>query len=281
MDRFTTLLPLTSNTSCGYHRITLPMNHAWIDPNYTDTPGRIGKEKVLFFNRTLPFPIKNRFILDLDDYWVLPPTNPHYAHWARLRMSERIAENISKAECVLTTNARLASLISKQRGSGKDVYIVPNALPFDTGQFVKTQLGKTLVYAGGISHIEDIKEIEHLKVDYYGGLKGSTSLPLGIYMAAYNNRLASLVPLQKGLFNSCKSNLKILEAGAKGIGCIASPVEPYLNDVDKHVMLYGFRKGIRLDEVEQQSKVLAEHVRKHYHLDDANKTRMEIISRYL
>lgn len=281
MDKYTTLLPLTSNTSCGYHRITLPMQQAGITPIYIEEVSRIQKDKVLFFNRFIPFPTKNRFILDLDDYWDLPISSPHYFYWNKMRLPQRIANNIKMAECVLTTNSTLAGHISKQRGSTKDVYVVPNALPFDTGQFTLTEPGRDLVYAGGISHIHDIQQIEHLHVEYYGGLKGSTSLPLGIYMSAYNKKLASLVPLESGLFNACKSNLKILEAGAKGIGCIASKVLPYYNDVDKHVMYYGFSKIPPRKALEEQGLVLAKHVREHYHLDQVNKLRMDIIEKYL
>src|SRR5690606_35079592 len=113
-----------------------------------------------------------------------------------------------KAECVLVTNDNLAARVISVRGSSKDIHIVPNALPFDEGQFKKTPQIGGFVYAGGISHVEDVKEIRHLPVKFYGGLNGSTTFPLNRYMTVYDGRLASLVPLQENEFNSCKSNLK-------------------------------------------------------------------------
>lgn len=281
MELYSTLIPIASNTSCGYHRICLPMEHAGsvVYPDYK--PAFLKKDKVLFFNRVIPFETENRFILDLDDYWDLPDTNPHKRAWKDQRMAERICANIIKAECVLVTNRNLADKVLEVRGSSKDIHIVPNALPFDEGQFKRTTQMAGYVYAGGISHQEDVKEIRHLPVKFYGGLNGSISYPFNRYMMVYDTKLASLVPLQKNVFNYCKSNLKILEAGAKGIGCVASAVEPYLNDVDKNVMFYGFDKIPTVRDFKDQGKALAEHVRQHYHLKNINHQRLQILNQYV
>ena len=270
MDKFTTLTPITSNTSCGYHRITLPFGDM--------VDRKINKDSVLFFNRVANGAYRNRYFLDLDDYWILPKTNPHYQSWRIHNMSQMIVNNVKGALAVTVTNERLASKVMQYN---KNVHIVPNALPFDTGQFTKSKIGSDYVFAGGVSHTEDIKLIEHIKAKYFGGLKGSTIYPLTDYMKSYDNKLASLVPLQSGEFNECKSNLKILEAGAKGIGCIASGVYPYLNDTDKDVMFYGFDKLPSAKELKQQGIELAKHVRKYYDLKEINKKRFEILGYYI
>lgn len=270
MDKFSILTPIAEPTSCGYHRITLPF-----DGMLNKT---IEKDSVLFFNRVNKHENTHRFFLDLDDYWILPKTNPHYLGWQSHKMPQRIVNNIKNAIAVFVTNQRLADKVLPYN---KNVHIIPNALPFDKGQFTRTTQVNDFVFAGGVSHSKDIELIKHIECKYYGGLKGSRSYSLDRYMKAYDNKLASLVPLLPGEFNECKSNLKILEAGAKGIGCIASKVHPYDNDLDRDVMFYGFDKLPSKDELKCQGKELANHVRKNYHLDLVNKERFSILAYYL
>lgn len=57
-------------------------------------------------------------------------------------------------------------------------------------------------------------------------------LPVYEYMRLYNGTSISIAPLQRNTFNECKSNLKTIEAGCKGIPIIASYVEPYIQDME-------------------------------------------------
>lgn len=53
------------------------------------------------------------------------------------------------------------------------------------------------------------------------------NLPVYEYGAHYEQIDVALIPLQHGLFNSCKSELKIIEAGMTGCAAIVSDVMPY------------------------------------------------------
>lgn len=53
------------------------------------------------------------------------------------------------------------------------------------------------------------------------------NLPVLEYGAHYEQGDVALIPLQKGKFNSCKSELKLIEAGTTGCAAIVSDVLPY------------------------------------------------------
>lgn len=107
------------------------------------------------------------------------------------------------------------------------------------------------------------------------------------YLSLLDGHRAVLAPLLSNRFNACKSNLKALEAGAKGLPLIASQVAPYWNAVDKDVVLFAstpdeWRTHQRriLDDgafAEDRGAALAEHVRKHYHLNKVNELRRQIL----
>lgn len=282
MELSTTLIPLANSTqSSDYHRIALPFYQMGVHTNR-----RPVKDQIAYFNRVFPLNgVKTgRFILDLDDYWILDKSNPFYQTWKLYRISEQIIDNIKNALAVTVTNTRLAD---KVKNINKNVHVIPNALPFDKGQFGLTEPDfSKLVYAGGKSHERDIQLLSDLPVQYYGGLKGSPSLPLSVYMSAYNHKGIALVPLYPSTFNACKSNLKILEAGAKGLACMCSEVDPYIDPGDKEAVLYAagsFKntlKKLREDDLRGNAEELAEYVRQKYDLTEVNKLRVDILNHY-
>jgi processive 1,2-diacylglycerol beta-glucosyltransferase len=107
--------------------------------------------------------------------------------------------------------------------------------------------------------------------------------PKANYMSAYDGHACAIAPLVDNPFNRCKSNLKVLEAGAKGIPIICSQVPPYVNPVDARFTEYvspswGAEFGLFSRTWARESgAALAEHVRRHYHLKDANLTRKHLI----
>ena len=56
-------------------------------------------------------------------------------------------------------------------------------------------------------------------------------------MDVYNGHAISVAPLVNTSFNRSKSNLKALEAGAKGLAFVGSKVHPYENSLDDGVVL--------------------------------------------
>lgn len=64
-----------------------------------------------------------------------------------------------------------------------------------------------------------------------GSYERRYSLPLHNYMEHYSRADISISPLENNTFNSYKSNLKIIEAGCKGIPCIVSNTKTYWQDI--------------------------------------------------
>lgn len=106
-------------------------------------------------------------------------------------------------------------------------------------------------------------------------------------MSVYESHAIAIAPLVDNDFNNCKSNLKILEAGAKGIPIVCSKVLPYFNPVDARAVTYAENKAEWHYEIvkllrnpnyrEDRGLFLAEHVRTHYNLADANELRRQVI----
>lgn len=268
-------------TSCDYHRIILPMTEMGIQVD-----GRGHSGSVYLLNRVGFVPHGRPFILDLDDYWELDDSNPFKGTWDARGIKGAILHNVQNALAVLVTNQQLADKVLPMN---PNVHIVPNALPFDRGQFTRTEPDfDRYVYAGGLSHARDIELLDgivHAQVEYFGGLKGSPAMHVESYMDVYNGKGVSLVPLHDSEFNRCKSNLKVLEAGAKGLACMASDVLPYANYLDRDFLFltsdFGWDlESLPKDELEDSAKALADHVREHYHLDNVNRERKQILEYY-
>jgi len=195
-------------------------------------------------------------------------------------------------------------------GSQMSEKVAPNAVRF--------------VYAGGVTHERDIAILRYplqrvandivlkkrlhfimcgyddsnptateawhrMIADYLVGFKmpGYVRGPLmpDQYMAFYAEADATLAPLVPSTFNSCKSNLKVLEAGAKRIPIIVSNTPPYDTcpyaiKVDRQGDWYRHIKAIAGDERYRQEAGEANHewcVQNH-DLDKWNVSRKELYS---
>lgn len=200
-----------------------------------------------------------KLIIDIDDYWHLDP----WHILADVYPTKQIIEYIKAADFVTVTNELLYSQV---KGLGQhNVDIVCNALPYDEDQFTDVRTESTgkvrFNYVAGSTHEQDIISIKnglkrlqtdtefrnnaeliisgfqdhpvwHRMATYYtGGYKGNfriqNILQINQYMNLYNDTDVALAPLRDSFFNQCKSNLKVLEAGAKRVPIIASNVNPY------------------------------------------------------
>lgn len=203
-----------------------------------------------------------KIVMDMDDDWVLPPGHVNYAEY--LEFKPRIEANLKEADLVTVTHERLAE---KCRQFNSNVVVIPNALPFGEDQFTDERIPSDklrLFWAGGISHVNDIeilrnpmkrisqlpgistviggysvanknsKDIWDRMVSAFTcGLKieGAVlpALPVSEYMNHFNHADVLLLPLEDSIWHSNKSNLKLLEAGAKRIPVICSKVHPYID----------------------------------------------------
>lgn len=335
-----------SLNSCDYHRTIMPLTAMGIN---VEAKARIPyiqalkDHPVIYFNRLPTEPVDSfllnkkvigfKYIVDLDDYFHLFPGHYLQYHWINNKTAENLIKVIWNADFVTTTNTVLADKI---RMYNKNVVVIPNALPFDTGQFTLRKdaeiMGMTrFIYAAGASHAHDtmiLHEPLHLlnqvrrfendntyeiklagveainpqhraqweymtslvsldgKMTGRGYYKQAGARPVTDYMSLYDLSDVALAPLQDNEFNTCKSNLKTLEAGAKGIPIITSAIHPYHNKQDGSAVsvCYNSREWytdmrFMIENPEYRREAgqwLAEHVRKHYQLKDANEIRRQL-----
>lgn len=298
------------DSGCDYHRVTLPYRYLRAQP----------KVPVYWFNRVSGgglAAVKRlkargvRILMDIDDLWELPSDHYLSGIYAEKGISANILAHLQLADIVTVTNAELAAWVVP---INRRVVIVPNALPFDEGQFTRstdTRSGTRLVYVAGASHREDLRAAvdafpagalsvcgETERNPEWGKMRHIArkqvfvpALPIDQYMQLYDGHRAAIAPLANGgAFNQCKSNLKVLEAGAKSLPIIVSRYAPYLNDIDQRYVLYagnqsqwrGHVQRVLRDRVfaEDAGAALAEHVRAHYQLSAANEIRRQIIESF-
>lgn len=293
------------NTSCGYHRLVLPFSQLFVET----------KVPIVVFNRLHSGGLSHlklvkaeggKILADVDDLPELDSQHYLFDRYKENGTSQRIVQSLKMADIVMTTNVRLASELMSYGIERKRLAIVPNCLPFDQGQFVRNKrYDDGPVYAAGPSHLRDarILPVGLPRLTFAGYERGhpewekirqahpqanyKANLPLDRYMDAYETHSIALAPLRPSRFNACKSNLKMLEAGARGIPLIASAVDPYIDPTDwLHVLSAPQRadwhrlvsellhnKAIR----RERGEALAQYVRETYQLERANKVRKQLI----
>ncbi|HRQ17712.1 MAG TPA: glycosyltransferase [Agriterribacter sp.] len=279
-----------NNSGCGYHRVHLPFMYSsqWLDNDaykgfcVEKMLDYMAKSQLVVYNRYFPLGLDRlnderdkhgfKVICDLDDWLDLPDYHPNfkeYKHWSK----ENIIKSMRSADAVTVSTARLADRVKE---FNKNIYVLPNALPYPkdgmlpygSGQFIVKRRKEnelfTFVYTGQVSHIKDVtllkpafgrlRKDKSMRVMLAGykpnrfwnqmeevfsiapNYKRIDQLPLNTYMDVYNDADCALVPLCDNFFNAHKSNLKVLEAAAKKIPCIVSHVPPYSDDKDAPVM---------------------------------------------
>ncbi len=209
-----------------------------------------------------------KIVVDVDDWIKLPAYHPNYQQY-KMDAARQIIECVQMADLVTVTTDRLRT---RMLDYNKNVHVLPNALPYGHIQFTERPPKQhdtfNFIYTGQSSHLEDVRlmqadikrasrlpGISFTMAGYKtGGAAGKVwhrmenvfnqgapyyripAQPLDSYMDIYNYSDCSLVPLCVDDFNSCKSNLKVLEAACKKIPAIVSHVAPYRDDTDAPVL---------------------------------------------
>lgn len=269
------------NSGVTYHRLALPLST--MQKEYcliTDVINEeLLKEKqfdIVIINRFYQkeslikiFQWKNKYgfklILDIDDHWDLFPQHPAMVTYRKFNIPTLIKDYIKYSDAVTCTHNRLKLEIERYN---KNVYIIPNALPFDKDQFtdVKVEHEKVnFLHTGSVTHLPDVKQLEgtmkrlaesksfkeasrivvcgwndYNKFHWTQICDTLTAkkkldhqvvnfLPVELYMNFYNEADVLIVPLLDNKFNRMKSNLKALEAGAKNIPVMTYKKDPYLD----------------------------------------------------
>lgn len=304
------LVEMRPTSGCFYHRIGQPL-----EAFGEEIPD--AKNTVIWFSRLSAIPYEKlreyklagvKLIHDMDDHFVLSSNHILKETYRQQNMPERFKALLDLADVVTVTNDYLASQLKSYTNG--EVVVVPNALNFDQGQFCINkdfESGTPLCYVGGNTHLHDLElirkaiplneltiggvnkdcQVWNEVTKRFAGVSTKRQTTLDSYMNLYEGHKIALAPLEKNNFNACKSNLKILEAGAKGLPIVTSRVHPYYNDLDKDVVIYGnsenswrsaVTKLLKDDEYRKDKGLeFSEHVRKNYQLSDANKIRRQII----
>lgn len=297
-------------SGCWYHRVGEPLKAFGESvPEPKNTVIWFSRLSAIPYDKLLEYKLAGvRIIHDMDDAFNLSANHVLKETYRVNGMAERFKALLDLADVVTVTNDFLAKELSPHTKG--EVVVVPNALTYDEGQFTKStdiESGTPLTYVGGNTHLHDLElvrkalPINELTIGgvsqgcavwqevtkRFRGVSTKPQQALDNYMSLYDGHKIAIAPLEKNLFNMCKSNLKILEAGAKGLPIVTSKVHPYLNAVDKDVVIYGnsdnsWRTAIiklMKDEEYRNDKALqlASHVRQHYNMKDANNIRRQII----
>lgn len=330
---------IRANNGCDYHRIFLPLQEMGFDFKvFNEGPGikTFDGVELVIFNRLPLNPINKiieykkkygfKLVVDIDDYWMLNPHHLIYNSWKKNKTAEKIVQCLELADVVTCTTARLAE---KVKPHNKEVYVLPNALPYDTDQFGPKEIPGAhddlmrFIYTGGSTHFWDIKVLEnpfkkiiHEKIPasfILAGYDNTTSdgvqvwdkierafningklqnyerrytLPVDEYMSHYDYADVALIPLESNSFTPYKSNLKVLEAGAKNLPVIASNVPPYNDETNLDYVHFASNTREWHDlikycannpsYVKYAGQKLGEWVRKEYNLKIVNIMRKQI-----
>jgi glycosyltransferase involved in cell wall biosynthesis len=313
---------INKSSGAGFHRIMMPLLMMdGVDTLITNsiTPEHFEDRKpdVVFYNRVVSDEVLShakkvgaKAVCDVDDYWHLPKSHPSYNHYIENNFAELQIRHISNAEVVTTTHERLAELI---RPHNPSVVVLPNSIPdhqFFHTQHIKSETPR-IFWQGSITHQQDIellrnpmKRIRTLPIQTHiagytrsdiwdrmvSAFTNGLSIPGSImpgaepheYYQYYAKADICLAPLLPGLFNSMKSNLKVLEAAHLGLPIICSHVDPYLDlpvlyaksqsDWYKHIRALVNDAGYR----EYTGRELHDYCNEHYNYTNINNLRKNI-----
>ena len=179
-----------------------------------------------------------KVICDIDDYWILPKNHPMKYFYSKSKMDKCIVANIKHADQVWTTTKYLAEKIAPYN---KKVEVVKNAIDPLEKQFAYENLSidfDTFFYSGGSTHAQDLKLLgnafdnEELLIKSPSTPKNLSPISVQLssvaeYAKDYEDCGICVIPLKENVFNSCKSELKLIEAGHFAKPVLVSHVRPY------------------------------------------------------
>jgi glycosyltransferase involved in cell wall biosynthesis len=260
-----------------------------------------------------------KIILDLDDWIYLP--DYHYKDGVKDSIVlKRVLDAISYADVIWTASEYLKQCLQPYHNN---IIYVPNGIDFAQPQFVpqkKQQDKYTIGWIGANNHQLDLKKLKEpftklLKNKNHklllGGYNDTSKqyyqlleqiftsdftrptnqyirvewMDIMNYAVMYNLMDCALAPLCDDTFSLCKSNLKVLEAGAFSLPIICSNVEPYKEFIEQGLVLTpkGDWDGVMRGLISNPKKGielgarLHDYVKQKYNIKKINKIRYESI----
>ena len=202
-----------------------------------------------------------KIVYDLDDnVWSLPAYNPGVKLFKMMRAGFRHCAAMSDVITVSTEPLRVAvleALLGHKDTKCPPIEVIPNAMDFNLFRPVSERCKRpkdgriVMGYAGNNTHIGDVQNafdalpellaaFPNLYLEFVGipppkEIASSERVRVLDYVpvSEYPARLASwqwdlsIAPLDRNRFNVSKSSIKMMEAGAMHIPCVASAVAPY------------------------------------------------------
>ena len=324
----------------AFHRLYTPFARLQVDHGVTvdvsqsqDEWASLEYEKydVIIFNRwlgrlqynILPILAKKKipFILDLDDYWVIPKHNPAYKFY-KAYLKNGVKDAMSYADAVMVTTEQLKEKVEE---FNSNVAIVPNTIDTTQSQWKEEVIHPlTIGWVGGLSHTEDLKLLsdqikpiceeygarflmcgfhENVK-EWYEMEKAITGEPrykrpewfqtrtgtrADKYGAYYSEIDIALAPLTAAHFNRYKSELKIIEASVYKLPILVSKVEPYTNHIDNKGVTFVEKNDwqtplkaiLESENWKQQGLLNYEYCQTKHDIREANKKRIEVIKKVI
>lgn len=240
---------------CTYHRVLVPNRRI----ENTRTVSELSDEvlewcDILHYSRhslmSPEFLDKKRkqfgfkIVVDTDDDWEVPKSHPKYESWSRGNISLQIRLHLMNADAVTCTHERLARKVLPMN---KNVYVIPSFIEKRRASSITSY--KVLYASSGVNYhnlsvlgnafkrvTADIVVAGYSKDDvmfdrmssyFYGNkLTKIPWVPVENYLDSYKGSVL-IVPSKDIEFNSMKSNIKLLEAGALKIPVIVSDAHPY------------------------------------------------------
>jgi len=196
-----------------------------------------------------------KVVVDTDDWWEVGKDHPKYPVWVRSNMALQIRQHLMYADAVTTTHERLAEIVPN-----KNVYVLPNTVQYGEGQFKYREQPIServrLLYASTVMNYANTQIIA-------GAMKKLAHLPIEIVLVGYDERNPlfdivvknltagvipyrtinwtgadsymlnyegdiGIIPSKPTMFNSLKSNLKVLEYAALKLPVVVSANHPYM-----------------------------------------------------
>lgn len=198
-----------------------------------------------------------KIIIDQDDWWEISRDHPKHDFWRHSSVPLQVRSHMINADAVVCTHERLASEV---RLLNPNVFVIPNAIDYGSGQFKYKKQKKsetvrllyastimnysnTYIIAGAMKKLTDLN-IEVVIMGHHDSslfdilIKNLTAgkIPYRLvpwegvedYMSKYEGDIG-ILPSKPTKFNSLKSNLKVLEFAAMKIPVVVSKCDPYLD----------------------------------------------------
>ena len=299
-----------NDTGVDYHRLLKPFSLLADRYDITRCEG-ISSDvfdynfDVVVFSRLLPIYKQRQFIkelqkrgtyviVDVDDLWLLP--NNHVASKSSKAMHKQQVEAILHSDEVWTTHEHLGGYINNLN---RNWHVIPNAIDPNEAQWQpKKTYSNRIGWAGGVTHFHDLmltdgcwsettpvicgfnktdpewlRLANSFKADYI------EALDVFNYGYLYDQFDIAIAPLEDNKFTRCKSNLKIIEAGMKGLPIFVQNIHPYTDDTKGVYKVANWKDAIHqaeqmvVERIMEDGQSLREYVLANYDLNKVNERR--------